>query len=284
VDWYVDVCVVAAGRSVAYPAWWRDLDRQRGWAHPSPACRLDGPSEWSPDGATVAFEEAGIVYLSRVDGTGERVLYRSAPECAFIDALRWSPDGSRLAAGGVDAFSFYPLRFCSGLVIVTIADATTISCDAEGEPLAWSPDSRRLAVDEAVVEDDPTQPESDLAVCDLLADKVWYPEPFTDLRWSPDKRHLVFVGPDAIYVARADGSHRRRIANAHHPIWSRDGRLLAFVYRGAIWTTRGEAPVQRRLGPGNSPSWSPDSRSIVFVRDAHIWRMRADGTRKLRIS
>jgi len=106
-------------------------------------------------------------------------------------------------------------------------------------------------------------------------------------RWSPDGRRLVFWTDAAavgeIYVARADGSGRRKLTRGperervdQFPAWSPDGRLIAFerVFSDThIWLMRPDGSERRRLTPyewgGSSPDWAPDGTRIVYT----TWRL-----------
>jgi Tol biopolymer transport system component len=96
---------------------------------------------------------------------------------------------------------------------------------------------------------------------------------------SPDGRRLVF-GDQAIegsrrtslFVARADGSDRRRLAPVapyyDTPAWSRDSRRVAYAAGDGIRVANADGRRDRRVDSGNDsdPTWSPDGRSLAFVR------------------
>jgi TolB protein len=60
------------------------------------------------------------------------------------------------------------------------------------------------------------------------------------------------------------------------PVWSRDGRQIAYVDRAGLWVARSDGSHRRRLanhprrGQVNDPDWSPEGRRIVFQRERHI--------------
>jgi Tol biopolymer transport system component len=114
--------------------------------------------------------------------------------------------------------------------------------------------------------------------------------------FSPDGRSLVFLryeepeGREDIWMARADGSHLRRVTSTPHaselaPSFTPDGKLIVFSSAGDtdaskrhLFTVRPDGRGLRELGPGTQPSISPNGKLIVYVRHGGIWVMRLDGT------
>ncbi len=176
----------------------------------------------------------------------------------------------------------------------------------------WSPDGTRLAFDSDRADPDPSDDDAinDIFTMDAdgtditrITDSVGFS---SDPAWSPDGRSIAFSADlgqypsgQGLYVARKDGSHRRRVTTLPAtasldgaPRFSPDGRQLAFTrYRGdddgAVFTVdvRGHALhrlTSHDIGAGDA-AWSPDGRWIVFEASpdpglrGDIYRVRRDG-------
>ena len=81
----------------------------------------------------------------------------------------------------------------------------------------------------------------------------------------------------AVFTSRVDGSRRRLLLrDASSPAWSRDGRRIAYIGRAGLWVARSDGSHRRRLanhprrGLVSDPAWSPDGRRIVFYRERYI--------------
>ena len=234
----------------------------------------DSEPAWSPDGRQLAFVSsrngaAGDIYVMAADGSGlRRVSDRGNFTDNYLEGLSWSPDGKRL---------LYVNVFMGSIGTICVADVTAA---------AWR--------------------KGCLAKGDLVDAR--------DPAWSPDGTRIAFVGrkslsgPDALryelYVANADGSGRRKIADAPSfgPAWSPDGTLIAFAraldtpthvdqIRAEIFVTDPdgcEPPVRLTDNTAHDfgPAWSPDGMQIAFAsnRDTgvpnkyEIYVMDADGS------
>ncbi len=122
--------------------------------------------------------------------------------------------------------------------------------------------------------------------------------------WSPDGASIAFVTTDpagnfGIFVMRADGSGRVRIAGQIQgawPTWSPDGTQLAFVNEadGSIYVADRQGTRTRRVFDVRTlnnatepnftiPAWSPDGNSLVFAAGdpfvSHLYTVTLGGTR-----
>jgi TolB protein len=220
---------------------------------------------WSPDGEQVAFDgrfyetlndfDIGIV---RADGSGLRRVTRG-PE-RDIEAA-WSTDGEWLAFSRLRAEGGEPEVW---LVRPSGRDAHRL---VRGTTPAWSPNGRWIAFDRPggvwVVHPDGTRRRR------LLAGNVG------GAKWSPDGRRIAYTSwvgrAPEIYVARADGSHARRLTRNHvddfDPSWSSDGRKILYTHgtedRHAVYVMNRDGTRKRALTRGGdnwATSWRPAPR------------------------
>ena len=127
---------------------------------------------------------------------------------------------------------------------------------------------------------------------------------FVSSRWdvgaqySPDGRQIAFLtnrsGPYALWVASADGTGARRIAERAMGVirWSPDGSRIAYTSAGGIYSipAAGGQP-ERIIGGGTplmNPAWSRDGQWIYYSSEQtgrpEIWRAPAAGGRPQQVT
>ena len=152
---------------------------------------------WSPDGSSIAYADAGNVYIARLDGGAPTLLAPGSDP-------RWSPDGSRLA-----------LTVQGGISIVT-ADGSDEIRIANGDEAAWSPDGLRIVTSVEGGSSGGFHEELWVAAADGSGVAINILPPgccsngiATDtLTWSPDGTRIAFEGGGLVgwRVVNADGT------------------------------------------------------------------------------
>jgi serine/threonine protein kinase/Tol biopolymer transport system component len=120
--------------------------------------------------------------------------------------------------------------------------------------------------------------------------------------WSPDGQKLVFTNSTALYVANADGSASRKLADLPGPIggggtyytspaWSPDGQAIALNLYDTkaelhyLWKLSSDGANLRKMFPGWHTStgeccgfWTADGKYFVFASGGQIWAARETGS------
>jgi TolB protein len=120
------------------------------------------------------------------------------------------------------------------------------------------------------------------------------------LGWSPDGRRLAYQSPLGLFVADANGGHRRQLTRTDpkagtfdgDPAWSPDARWIAFAHVGrtssSIVLIRPDGSGRRTLTAGDVPSWSPDGRRLAFQSGEtgalHVFVIGRDGRGRRQIT
>jgi TolB protein len=221
---------------------------------------------WSPDGDELAFDgrfyetlfdfDIGIV---GADGSHLRRITQG-PERDIMAA--WSPDGRWIA--------FSRLRTERGQPAVWLVRPDGGGAHrlvAGGSTPAWSPDGRWIAFDTpsgiSAVHPDGSGRRR------ILRGNVG------GLKWSRDGRRIAYTSwagrAPEIHVARADGTHRRRLTrngvDDFDPSWSPDGRKILYTHgrenAHSVYVMNSDGSGKRRLTQGGdawATSWRPPAR------------------------
>ncbi len=233
---------------------------------------------------SIVMEIGGDIYLAGSDGSNPTKLY-AGPH--WDGHATFSPDGTKIAFESA-------LEDKSTALMVMWADGTAPKMLMSGlagvdDVIAWSPDSRRVAIGARPIPDPgaPMYPYSDsrIIVGDVehgTASFVGGPDLFgNDPRWSPDGTILVFgrcCSGDGLWTMRPDGSDQRELSSVSHagvPAWSPDGKQIAFVGDGVdgdsdLYLMNADGTDERKVtdAPGDEsfPVWSPDGSKLAFPR------------------
>lgn len=220
-----------------------------------------GP-QWSPDGAWLAFNppkvgakvipDLGVV---RADGSEEHVIGQGINP-------RWSPDGTRLLFQQVEPIEDESLSMF--VADLATGEVTTIG---EGYDPRWLPDGR-VAFDWTGVGEDGVLAQA-LRVLSLDDGSVVEIAQNMHGTWSPDGSAMLLTDDTTVYLADADGSNPRAIANGWAPVWSPDGTRFALPYEhnndgvpvlGVVDLDGNE--VWSGVA-GDSAIWSPDGSRLA---------------------
>jgi WD40 repeat protein len=177
---------------------------------------------WSPDGKKIAAGSLkGTVPIWDITS---KTSVRLSGHTGAVFKVAWSPDGKYVASGGGD-----------GTVrIWDVASGQTMQVlDVYGvEGLAWSPDSRQIAVTLR-------GPLNiwDVATGQLVA-TIDTKNRLTDMRWSPDGAYLITNGFDIIEARRQQVLGRladpdKQSVSMSSLAWSPDGKQVAIGFSSA---------------------------------------------------
>ncbi|MFE7639349.1 hypothetical protein ACFU7Z_35475 [Kitasatospora sp. NPDC057518] len=262
-----------------------------------PARALDDRPDWSPDGATIAFD-------------------RTDPQTGT--ARLWTV----LTAGGPEH------------QVNQLCDSGTADCANEDERApAFSPDGKQVAFSRSWGALDPSgshqiqysdlylmTPEgTDVQRLTFLTNDKPYSGAVSNPSWSPDGKQLTFeyrtsatgqpANSRAIYVVSADGTGLRQLTPwelraGDRADWSPDGTQILFTTYpagpdnapgGGIYTVHPDGSAVGALTPAPSDAfygaaaYAPDGKSIVFAQapagtGADLYSMRPDGTGVARLT
>jgi TolB protein len=215
------------------------------------------------------------LYVATADG---RTLRRLTSLPGWEQRPAWSPDGQQLAFESRPRAP-EPLPIDVFAVRVDGTDLRQLTRDGTSAGPRWLPDGRVTFTRDGArfaMRADGTGTERLEGATALGAQPTQ--------AWSPDGAHIAFDGwgtrPSAIWVARADGTERRRLTgltegdcNAFDPAWSPDGRQLAFTGCAAnLEIINVDGSARRRAAPENyqldwsrgPASWAPDGLQIAM--------------------
>lgn len=134
--------------------------------------------------------------------------------------------------------------------------------------------------------------------------KLFDNDAISDAKWSPDGKRLALAyapkndGYYGVYIARPDGSGKRRISKAGQIAsdidWSPDGNRLVYGENyHSLWRVNADGSGAKRLAAGspekqfNNPVWSPNGRRIAYglrtTTSEAVWSMAPDGSGKTRL-
>jgi WD40 repeat protein len=211
--------------------------------------------------------------------------------CTEIFDAGWSPDGSLLAfstsCGGGCGSAGDPYHGVRLFDPASASDRLILPGDGIG-PLAWSPDSTRIAY--AI--------HGHMGATGWVWDKTWSLRSMNvdgsgqielrsalqqgpdSISWSPDGSRIAYAAGGGVFVIGVDGSDATRIADGSNAAWSPDGRTIAYLDECEVRLTTPDgqhdlALVDLSAVRADAAScdgavdliWSPDTRELAAMVD-----------------
>lgn len=115
----------------------------------------------------------------------------------------------------------------------------------------------------------------------LSPDGKWIAYDLTTTDMAANKRN------PAVWLMRADGTGRKKIAAGDSPVWSPDGKNIAFSSGGQISLYNVATAKTRKLpeiaGGASSLRWTPDGKALLAVSDVPVGEQPSESGSKARI-
>lgn len=263
--------------------------RRRGWAIAFALAVASVAGAWILSGrdtssmpAAPAPARVALVYAKPV-GTmffaGREVIYVASPAAGHPRRLAVGASPLLSPNGNMVAYVGGPTDRPTGVRVIGALGGPPRVVGIQGEPIAWSPDSRLLAV----------QGTHGLAIVDartLRATPIRLPEASGNFSFSPDGTMLVFqhstgAGSDIYTVRRTDGAIQRLTDDRRsgYPLWGPTG--IAFERfgpdrcancRGDVWVMNADGGDQHQLTHTHAgiypAAWSADGRRLLAAYPA----------------
>lgn len=266
---------------------------------------LDAPGsaispDWSPDGKRITFSvevaDSQSIWIADADGGNAEEVFHCARGCLGADYPAWSPDGESIAftyarapasaAGPPSGTSIAVVKLRSRQVHFVVGSKLPTLVDLA----RWSPDGKRLVVQQDRIASDGTETGSRLVIVDVSDGDARPLTPFTRSAFHPDWNStgnlitfdtydLLAFGDSApggsnLFTIRPDGSGLRQLTHlkaggnrVSAATFTPDGKQILFTYQvgtrrsagviasggGAIETIEADfgGPVTHpRLSPG----------------------------------
>jgi Tol biopolymer transport system component len=226
----------------------------------------------------IAFIDGGNLKVAAADGSNPRTL---TPLPDGAEQLTFSADGTRLAYRTTGSVASIVVANADGSGRVVVASGSAVGT---GGPLAWSPDSRRLAFTKVIVADkigtiDVVDADGSHLTQVIQGSAAEGLDRYRPAR-SPDGQWISFFATEtagyvALHVIHPDGSGEQRLATS--PMnpgiidmsWSPDPAQsrVAYVSGGYVDMFDLAASVETSVGTGFWPTWSPDGARIAWWGD-----------------
>jgi len=226
----------------------------------------------------IAFIDGGNLRVAAADGSNPRTV---TPLPDGAEQLTFSPDGTRFAYRTTESVPSIVVAYADGSNPIVVATGASIGT---GDPVGWSPDSRRLAFTKVIVADkigtidivDADGSHQTQVIQGSAAEGLDRYRP----AWSPDGRWISFFSSEpngyvALNVMHPDGLGAQRLPTS--PMnpqiidmsWSPDPAQSRVVYVAGGYVKMFDLATAQEtvIGTGFWPTWSPDGARIAWWGD-----------------
>jgi Tol biopolymer transport system component len=235
-------------------------------------------AHWSPDDASIAWEDPTGISVESADGTNPRLLVPTNTTCQNCQlSFVWSPDSRALAVGSAGAkgnqLQLVPIDGSAPTVLVGSTDAKHVFT-----PAWWTPDGKSLVYGESRRTGIATSFLRTLTPATGKTVTLWSTPSahgFNAPLISPDLRYWAYVKELDQYhqqIRIIDKQTRRtRVVAGVNPTnlngWSPDSKALGITTSGGhILTVSPTGAISHRFGPGEQFAWGRDSSELFIYR------------------
>lgn len=233
----------------------------------------------SPDGTRFAYNPCCdppiAISVANVDGTnahsiaGRETISSASPEEVDAYGAAWSPDGSKVVYQGRDGFT----EKLGNLFIVDVRTGVRTQLTELKQILShywfmsphFSPDGT------SIIFNQPRGPIEDQtwdlwSVPVVGGDATIVRRNALNGSYSPDGTMITYVQSRGVWLASADGSHRRLLVTgdkAENPRWSPDGTKIAYEDSGRVYVADVASGTAVEIADGSWPEWFNDDTLII---------------------
>jgi Tol biopolymer transport system component len=233
---------------------------------------------WSPDDASIAWEDPTGIHVEGADGANPRLLAPSNPNCRDCQlSFVWSPDSRSLVVGSAGArgneLQFVPIDGSVPTVLLSSNDTKHVF-----SPVRWTPDGRSLVYSESRRVGITGARMRVLTPATGKTVTLWSTptaQGFNAPYISPDLRYWAYVKEldqyhQQVRIVDKQTGRARVVAGVNATNlngWSPDSKALGITARGGhILTVSPGGVILHRFGPGEQFAWGRDSSELFIYR------------------